>query len=572
MWGIDRTLLQLVAMLVAISGVISPAQADSSEKVLVIGTIDSGIKLTPYISIFEDQSGKLTIDDLSHGEYSQQFKNTGEPTNFGFSNSAWWVKLTLKNNEDKEKRIIIRQDYVLTDYIDFYFLHEDNPRLTYSTGDRLPYAHRPVNYRDFLFPVTFPANSEAIVLMRFASSGPINISLDLHSDISLLEKATDNQLFTGIYYGGLIILVLYNIFLFVAVKDFTFFYYLLYIISYGFYFSVHDGLFYKYVIPENPWLANHSLIILLALSLIWALQFSRSILSIKRIAPVANKITTILVSISAILLVISPSISYKTIIFPISVLTVFCIIHLMAMGFIALAADSKPARYYLVAWSALLVGVFTYMLKSFGILPHNLWTHNGQQVGSLIEMVLLSLAIGSRVNELQKNTYIDSLTNLFNRRYFDERLSKEIDRANEKIEKPLSLLIIDIDNFKIFNDNFGHKIGDEALRSVGVMLKKSTRKHHVLCRYGGEELAVILPSIPHHKALVVAERIRANIEDNSNLPYKITVSIGLATLDKNDLTTPKRLFEAADHALYSAKENGRNRVEYFESENSRREA
>lgn len=152
---------------------------------------------------------------------------------------------------------------------------------------------------------------------------------------------------------------------------------------------------------------------------------SRSILSIREIAPVANKITLGLIALSAVPLIMSPYIPYKSIILPISIITILCKIQLMAMGFIAFSKGSRPARYYLVAWTALLVGVFAYMLKSFGILPHNVWTQNGLQVGSLVEMVLLSLAMSSKVNELKRSGYIDALTNLWNRRFFDERFFRE---------------------------------------------------------------------------------------------------------------------------------------------------
>lgn len=547
------------------------ALANAGGNILTIKESGSAIELTPYISIFEDRGAQLSINDISTPEALSQFKPLTTAPNFGFSHSAWWVKLQIRNNNTETQKFTVRQNYPLIDFIDFYSRVKDGGNWnSYSTGDRRVFDTRPVDFKDFLFPVQLPTQIETTILIRFESSGSINIGLDLHSDYSLLEAIGTNHLATGIYYGGFIILVFYNFLLFVAVRERTFFYYLLYLASYGLFFSVLNGLAFQYFWPNSPWLANQSLIILLSLSLIWSLQFSRSILSIREIAPIANRITTGMMVLSAIPLIISPYVAYKTIIIPVSLITLLCTVQLMAMGFIAFAQGSRPARYYLLAWSALLVGILAYMLKTFGLLPHNAITQNGQQIGSLIEMVLLSIAMGSKVNELKIGSYVDTLTNLSNRRYFDERFEKEFERCKSKNNAPLSLMIIDVDNFKQYNDQYGHQQGDDALAMVGKKLSEVTRKNTLPCRYGGEEFAVILPNTTSDKASIIAERIRSSIEDDNSGLHKLTISIGVATCQNDNFATHQLLFEAVDQTLYLAKENGRNRVEFFQPDLSER--
>ncbi len=559
------SIFKLATMLLMINSFMGLALADETEKVLTINTMDSAIDLTPYINIYEDAGKKLTYEDFAKSEFSQQFKSLNKAANFGFSESAWWVKLRIVNDHDQAQRVTVRQNYPLIDYVDFHSQQDDSTWLSYSTGDRREFSTRPINFMEFLFPVDLPANAETTIFMRFESSGPINIGLDLQSQVSLFDTVSSNHLITGIYYGGFIILVFYNLLLFIAIKDRTFIYYLLYLASYGLFFAVMNGLAFQYFWPGNPWLANQSLIILLSLSLIWSLQFSRSILSIKDISPISNHITSGLIIVSVIPLFISPFMSYRSIIIPMSLITILCTIQLMAMGFIAFSRGSKPARYYLVAWSTLLIGIFAYMLKSFGILPHNTWTQNGQQIGSLIEMVLLSLAMSSKVNEYKKGSYMDSLTNLPNRRSFDERFSKEFESLQNRKEGLLSLLIIDVDNFKHYNDKYGHTQGDEALKFVGKKLQSTARKNTIPSRYGGEEFAVILPNTSAEQAHIIGERIRSKIENDNAQQHNLTVSIGVATLEENNFSSHHLLFEAADQALYYAKENGRNRTESFRS-------
>ncbi|WP_293268862.1 diguanylate cyclase [Neptunomonas sp.] len=559
------SIFKLVIMLIAMSSFVSSVSANDTEKVLTVNALKSAIDLTPYINILEDSSKKLTYQDFSKPEVLQQFKPLDKAANFGFSESVWWVKLKIVNNDKQSQKVTIRQNYPLIDYVDFHSQQINGIWTSYSTGDRRDFSTRPINFKDFLFPVDLAAKTETIVFMRFESSGPINIGLDLQSETSLFDAVSSNHLITGIYFGGLLILIFYNLLLFVAIKDRTFIYYLLYLASYGLFFAVMNGLAFQYFWPKNPWLANQSLIILLSLSLIWSLQFSRSILSIREISPISNHITSGLITISVISLLISPFTPYKLIIIPISIITILCTIQLMAMGFVALSKGSKPALYYLIAWSTLLIGIFTYMLKSFGVLPHNTLTQNGQQLGSLIEMVLLSIAMSSKVSEFKKGSYMDSLTNLPNRRFFDERVLKEFEHSHNKKEGLLSLLIIDVDNFKQYNDTYGHKQGDEALKFVGRKLQSTARKNTIPCRYGGEEFAVILPKTSAEQAAVVAERIRHSIEKENFQRRNLTVSVGIATLEESNFSSHHLLFEAADQALYCAKANGRNRSEYFQA-------
>jgi diguanylate cyclase (GGDEF)-like protein len=156
----------------------------------------------------------------------------------------------------------------------------------------------------------------------------------------------------------------------------------------------------------------------------------------------------------------------------------------------------------------------------------------------------------------------DPLTDLCNRRYFNELLEKEIARS-KRHRRPLALIIIDVDLFKPVNDQFGHIEGDGVLRRIADLLRQHVRIEDVAARIGGEEFAVLFPETDVDHAWLFAERLRSAVEQAGfspgGHPRRITISIGIGTLDETH-ATPGALLQAADAALYRAKESGRNRV------------
>ncbi|MDX2370836.1 MAG: GGDEF domain-containing protein [Colwellia sp.] len=166
------------------------------------------------------------------------------------------------------------------------------------------------------------------------------------------------------------------------------------------------------------------------------------------------------------------------------------------------------------------------------------------------------------VKELHKLSMIDNLTNIYNRRYFF-KMSQDIISLAKREEKKVSLLMIDIDHFKNINDTYGHQGGDSILINLVKEIEKVMRKSDVFARIGGEEFAVLLHNASVEGAIVIAEKIRATIENKTFIynttTINLTISIGIAELNKNN-TTIETLYTQADKQLYFAKNNGKNRV------------
>lgn len=167
-----------------------------------------------------------------------------------------------------------------------------------------------------------------------------------------------------------------------------------------------------------------------------------------------------------------------------------------------------------------------------------------------------------KAGEFEQLSVTDPLTGLLNRRYIEARLAEEIKRSNRH-GFPMSLMLLDVDHFKSYNDQFGHPAGDEALKLVGSVIRETLRGADVAARFGGEEFSILLPQTTGEEALAIAERIRHNIE-HTDFPFRpVTASIGVASCSA-ELCVSADLVSAADQALYEAKSLGRNRVRVFE--------
>jgi diguanylate cyclase (GGDEF)-like protein len=518
-------------------------------------------ELASRVELLEDRGGSLDIAAVSA---AQPGFVAGTPAlvNVGFTKSAWWVRLTLANPADASRQVYLRQDYPLIDSIDLYEPDGAGGWRHTASGDRRPFGSRPVAHRDFLFPLTLPANSQCTVYLRYASQGPIDIILSVLDPGELTAAVSREQLAYGVYFGCVFMLLVWSGLVFVAVRDGAFFAYFAYVATFGLYMLVNTGLAYQYLWPDSPQWANACLLILLNATLITALQFSITILRAKDYTPRLERVARVLQLLALAGVALNPLLPYSALVRPVTFLILISVVFMIFFGIVSLLAGSRPAKLYVVAWTAFLTGSIIFVLKNFGVLPHTFFTQHSWQVGSLLEMILLSMTLSSRMNELKNQSRTDPLTLLGNRRLFDDKLPAEFGAALEA-NTPLSLLVLDIDNFKAYNDQHGHAQGDEAVKLVGGALRRYARKPVLACRYGGDEFCVILPGADAHAASLVAERLRASVQGRGDA-LGITISVGYASLTAaREFATHDKLFEAADAALYTAKQGGRNRVAAF---------
>lgn len=523
------------------------------------------LSLTPYLDVLEDSGRQFGQENVLDPAFQARFEplNRGS-ANFGFSDSDWWIRVAIVNSGTERETATILLDYPLLDYVDVWALSDGQLLNSWHAGNKRPFSARPVGHRDFLFPISLESGEELSVYFRFRTEGPVNIGLKLFDERTLLPAVQTEYFVFGAYFGGFLLLALCVSLLYLVDRQPAFLYYLAYILSYGCYMLAFNGLATQYLWPESPMLGQLARPVSLVFAWVFLLQFSRSLLGIQRTAPRFYRGVTILQIALLSFLLIVPFTGYGMVVAPLAVLNLVALLTVIAMGVFAQIKGESAARYYLLAWSVFLIGVLAYLFKVFGWLPHNFVTHYGFQIGSIFEFIFLSIALGVRVKELRRLSRVDELTGLPNRRSFDIALAHELS-FSIRPKAELSLLVVDVDHFKRYNDKHGHAAGDRVLKQLARLFEKEIRRPGSAYRYGGEEFVVLLPRTNADSAMKLAERLRARVEE---VMKGVTISVGVASRKDGGFSGADEFFIAGDRALYQAKNTGRNRVVLSRAQNS----
>ncbi len=238
--------------------------------------------------------------------------------------------------------------------------------------------------------------------------------------------------------------------------------------------------------------------------------------------------------------------------------------QIIEAGFLNILDDADQMLVYLENDDHQQAEIIEYNDRILSVKVARILSEDGHLTGS--SALLRDITEEKRFEQkLIKISTTDALTDLYNRRYLDQTLDKELKRAR-RYGHNLSIMMFDVDHFKIFNDTHGHDQGDRVLISIGQTMKDSVRNVDVCCRYGGEEFLIILPDTDRIGALILAERVRENIQNTLVDDLQVTVSIGVATYPISDFETHEAFIEGADSMLYVCKESGRNCVRHTHTE------
>ena len=573
-------------------------------------------QLARRVDLLEDTSRKLDLTAVLALPAGRWQRNPYDVLYLGFSNSAWWVRFKLSNDSGQSRRVVLEVGWPLLDFLDVHLLSAGAVMESQFTGDQRPFAARPLDSRDFAFPLDVPAGESRQVYLRLALHDGVfdPIPLRLWEPTAYVSASLRSNLLAGAYYGALLALLLYNLLLFISTRDRTFLFYAVYLSLLALWNLGFLGFGYQYLWPDRSWWNNQVNLSLSWLAHVGAAVFVIHYLGTRRRTPVLHRLILGVTAAMALPVglqlfdALRWALPSAWVVNSYVVMSSVLVLLFLSAGIAAVRQGFQSARYFVVAWSCLGIGVLIYALTSFpGLIPSNALTDNSVNIGSALEFLLLALALGSRFNQLKDEKLAaeyravglqtahaatlerqvhertrelreamdrisilartDELTTLLNRRAFNEIYEQEWARSRRKGHW-IAFCILDIDHFKTYNDHYGHAAGDATLRRLAAVLRRSLRRPtDYAFRLGGEEFGVLLAGgeCPEN-AIRLIEQIRARIVDMAiahagNDAGVVTASFGIACSQGLGVSSPESLYQEADLALYRAKEMGRNRVE-----------
>ncbi|MEE2731223.1 MAG: diguanylate cyclase [Pseudomonadota bacterium] len=579
------------------------------------GTAFSSAAVTSSVRFLEDAPGQLRLQDILTIPDNDWKRNNGHYFSRGYSRSAWWLKVPLSNSSAATLSRYLEIAYPNLDQIQVFVVAGVHTT-TFNLGDKLPFHQRPIKSNNYVIPLRLPPNSQQDVYLRIRSDSAVQVPLTLWEKQHYYDWARVESLLQGFYFGVMAVMTLYNLFVFLAVRERNFILYVCFASSLPMFIAGLKGFSFEYFWPNYPHLNNHAIVVPLCLALFFGALFTESFLKVRQLGQWAVSLFRIQQASILLMLLVSLVVSYPGVIrllIPLAILS--CCLGLM-FGILMWNRGGLAARYYTVGWCAFLSGGLVLGLNKLGVLPTNAFTENTLQVGSGVEVILLSFALAASINEdrrlrseaqsealrgeretrmareqalqiqqqateelefkvqertteleqlnrqLSELSDTDQLTGLKNRRYLDRVLLEELTRCR-RYGRGFSVILLDIDHFKQFNDQYGHMVGDDCLKAVASVLAESVREGvDWVARYGGEEFCILLPETSLTCAQAVAERLRQGVY---NMPFKVrdtqvtvSISLGVTEVPSDQESTPEQLIAQADSALYQAKQNGRN--------------
>ena len=366
--------------------------------------------LGPYLDVLEDPNGEWTFHDVSSPSWPHQFTgSSAEVPNYGFTQSAIWIRVRVKNANlnPQSSQYLLEVGYPLLDHIQLFVVSGDRQLLIRETGDMLPFAHRDIDYHNFLFKL--PVFDEATLYLRIESQSSMRIPLKIWKQGALLSHINHEGAILGLYYGLMFAMAIYNLFIFFNIKQISYLYYVVFVISFSLLQMSLSGLAFEHLWPTYPPWANRSVPFLIGSGFFWGLLFAQNFMNSKMYAPTLHKIVTGCVVLSVLLMLVSLQLSYALSIRLSILLATITPVVAFLLSLRCVMRGSRPARYVLGAFTLFLAGMVVTALTAMGAMPANSLTNSMLLVTSALQLLLLSLGLADQINTLRKQSEESSI-------------------------------------------------------------------------------------------------------------------------------------------------------------------
>ncbi len=352
------------------------------------------------LSYWIDPTNSLDISTISSPAFNHRFTPVDQKTSFGYSRATFWFQFTTNNSTVENQLWYLEHQYPVIDEIDF-FQPAPGGFEVFHSGDQRRFSQRPIQYRTTVFPVNNPPGRQTYFI-RMKSGGTMAIPLTAWPAAAFERHKNFDTAFQWIYYGIMLATIFYNLFIFLSVREASYLYLIWFIICSSFFTMAHNGLAYQQFWPDSPYWANVCHPFFGFGTIIGQIFFARAFLATRQNAPVFHRLFQLLVMIGSLLIFTPFVLEYRFATQFSVIYAALCSISMIVGGVTLLFKGLRQARFFISAWSAYFCGTILIALKAYGLLPNNIFTDSGIQLGIGLLVIILSFGLADRINTIRK--------------------------------------------------------------------------------------------------------------------------------------------------------------------------
>ncbi|OUS02162.1 hypothetical protein A9Q81_08915 [Gammaproteobacteria bacterium 42_54_T18] len=532
-----------------------PAVGGTTDSKVMLSDASTRVNVSPYLQFYEDKQGQLGFSDIYEDRLAIPWQDVpnGMPS-FGYSRSVYWFYAEIASQGDA-RQWYLNVNNTQIRALDLYIVEKGRVQKVYQTGDRFEFSGRPLTYRSFLFPLEWEKTQPLEVLIRVQTPYPIRVPVSIVEQTELLESSVQIELAYGLFFGFLIVMAVYNFFIFLGTREFAYLFYVLFTLSSAMFMSAEQGFAFQYLWPSSIYWQHQAVGIFASMTMFFAGLFVVEFLRLKELQRTLYYLAMSAILYSAVMVFVGGFVDAYYVQQSNSIVVLVASVFIMLSGLLAWRRGQKEAGYFVVAWFIYVVGVSGMLFYRIGFLPAVFVAKYSMEIGAVLELSLLSFALADKLNRkrnaqsiaaqqakhteakvladqafalererisnerlaknikkrterlhqalaelsqmnhrLEEINTVDAVTGLKNQVSFTQRLQEEWDRAYRE-QAPVALLLVSIERFDAIGDCYGYVAADESLKMIGQMLRSLvTRPADLLARLEVAQFAAVLPN------------------------------------------------------------------------------
>ena len=378
-------------------GFISQSHADD---ILIVSDQQNNYSLAPHLSILEDPNNKLTIDDIRNAKYAQRFrKNSSDNLSLGYSASTYWLRLNVKNISTNDKTWLIYNNYANTHFMDVYT--QANSFKHQRSGSLVPTSDREIPQREVVFSAKLPKNQEQVIYMRLQTQGNISLNINLLDRQTFNQNSASTQLVLGLFYGILLIVLIYNLFFFIVLKEISYLYLSLFMFFCGASFALIDGYLQLLLNPNQLPASTFLITMFFGAAAMALISHNKAFLLLDKKLTYIKKTHDMLLFAWLFVATLSPFTNLVMIYKATSILAVITTLYLISTSIIGWRENKLTARFAIIGWIIFSACIILVMLARLQVIPDFFIFKHLLRISLVILVILLSIALLVRINKLR---------------------------------------------------------------------------------------------------------------------------------------------------------------------------